>query len=207
MKIHHCFILIFLLASCTNSKKKNQYAILKQRIEEGLDKEQEIRKMINNKKEFDNELNSKMGEIDSTNYLNVLKYLDEYGYPTISSNGKKLCDGVFYILQHNDLMTMEKYIGQLKKRAFEGEASKKHYAMMQDRILEHNNQKQIYGTQVAPRRNSSGYLTNEYYVWPIQNVEIVDSLRKEMGFTQSIKEYAEALDAEYNRNEQLPKKQ
>ena len=200
-------ILFVFFASCSETQKNKKYIELKNKIEEGLDKEQKLRREISKKKEFDATLNNQMGQLDSINHLYVVEYLDLFGYPSISEHGEKLCNGVFYILQHNDHQTMEKYIGALKEKAFEGEASKIHYALMQDRILEQNNQKQIYGTQIVPRKNSSGYITNEYYVWPIQNVKIVDSLRKQIGFKKTIREYADDMDAEFNENEQLPNNQ
>lgn len=193
--------------ACGSAVKEPPSKSLKQKIEEGLDKEQEIRKrVIDNMKRdtFDAALNQEMEELDSINLVNVKAFLKENGYPSISKHGKKLARGVFFILQHGDTKTMEQYVDQLKERAFEGEASKKHYAMMRDRIMTEYNLPQIYGTQVMPRKDANGFVTNEYYVWPIENVAMVDSLRKEMGFDRTVAAYAKDLDAVFDPAETLP---
>ena len=199
------FVFLILITACSGPKQDKKYLALKLKIESGLEKEQAIRKQLFEKKEFDLELNRQMAALDSINQLYVLEYLENFGYPSISKDGEKLSKGVFYILQHNDLESMEKYIDDLKEKAFEGEASKIHYAMMQDRILTENNQKQIYGTQIVPRKNASGFITSEYYVWPIRDVNLVDSLRRELGFKRTMEAYAEEMGAEFNVAEEIPK--
>jgi len=149
------------------------------------------------------DLNDKMGKIDSLNLIDVNTYLGEFPYPSYSLDGKKFTDAIFYILQHSDTENMGKFIDQLEKRAFAEEASKKHYAMMKDRILMENKQNQIYGTQLAPRKNAQGFITDDYFVWTLQNPQNVDSLRKEMGFTSTVAEYAKSNQAEYHPNEQI----
>lgn len=62
--------------------------------------------------------------------------------------------------------------------------------------------KQIYGTQAASWVRPEG----GQVIWPIEDVENVNKRRKEVGFTTTIEENAKRLGAEYNPNEQLPKK-
>jgi len=203
-----------LVLSCNNPSNNSKKEVnnesknaLISTIEEGLDKEQQIRKQFSENMDrdtFDFQLNEQMGMVDSINLMYALEYLEKYGYPSISKDGKKLCDGIFNILQHNHHSHMEKYVGELKSKAFKGEASKIHYAKMTDRILVENNKKQIYGTQATPRKNSQGYITNEYFIWPIEDNDIVDSLRKNLGFKSTVKEHALALDMEYNLKEPIP---
>ncbi len=209
LRIYFQLVVILFFASCAQIGPDKEYLKLKQEIEKGLDEEQAIRKRVHEnmlRDTFDLDLNNKMGVIDSLNLIKAKAFLTAYGYPSISKDGKKLSDGIFNILQHNDVATMEKYIGQLKEKALKGEASKKQYALMQDRILVENNLKQLYGTQSAPRKNANGFITNQYYVWPIQDVKKVDSLRKEMGFKKTVEEYANDLDIEYNKDESIPLK-
>lgn len=197
----------FFLISCDQASDPISYDMLKSKIEKGLDEEQAIRKIYIeklNSGNFDAALNTKMSEIDSLNAIAVGSFLKSYGYPKISVDGKKLSDGVFYILQHNEVETMKLYIDTLEARAWSGEASKKHFAMMKDRILADSHQKQIYGTQSMPRKNEQGHVTNEYYIWPIAEPLKVDSLRKEVGLTKTIKQMAEEFGFEYNVDEPLP---
>lgn len=138
-------ISIFTLCSCR--KESNDYHSLKEQIELGLEKDQEIREKFMEKYQetgyIDLDLNQKMGEIDSINQIYAFEFLDKYGYPTYSKDGKKVCEGIFYILQHSNQQNMKRYIGELKDAAFEGEASLTHYALMQDRILMYDGKKQI----------------------------------------------------------------
>lgn len=202
-------LVILIITICSCRKESKDYYSLKEQIESGLDKDQEIREKFMEKYKAGNidlELNQKMGEIDSINQIYAFKFLDKYGYPEYSEDGKKLCEGIFYILQHSNQENMKKYIDELKEAAFKGEASLTHYALMQDRILMNDGIKQIYGSQLSPRKDENGHITNIFFVWPIQNTATVDSLRKKMGFKSSVTEYAKQMNAEYNPDEQLPVK-
>lgn len=200
-------ISIFIVCSCRKESSKD-YIALKEKIELGLDEDQKIREEFMEKYQetgnIDLDLNQKMGEIDSINQIYAFEFLDKYGYPTYTRDGKKVCEGVFYILQHSDQQNMKRYIGELKAAAYQGEASLTHFALMQDRILMNDGKKQIYGSQCAPRKDENGYVTDKIFVWPIRNNEIVDSLRKAMGFKTTIAEYAKRMNAEYNKDEQMP---
>lgn len=200
------FVSIITLCSCRRESK--DYIALKENIELGLEQDQQVREKFMKKWQetgnIDLELNQKMGEIDSINQIYTFEFLDKYGYPTYSNDGKKLCEGVFYILQHSDQQSMKKYIGELKDAAFNGEASLTHYALMQDRILMNDGEKQIYGSQCSPRKDENGHNTDKNFVWPIRNNEVVDSLRKAMGFKTTIAEYAKRMNADYNKDEQIP---
>lgn len=210
MKYTFIISLFFLCIGCSSNQQEAKKSISKEAIisqlEVGFDNEQNIRKKMIEKMdagEFDMALNDKMGEIDSINQILAVKYLDTYGWPKISEVGKKLSYGIFYIVQHADTEMMKNYLPQLEKMADMGEAKKKHLAMMTDRVLMDEKKHQIYGTQCAARKDSNGYVTMDQYVWPIENNLIVDSLRKEMGFDDTVVEYAKKMDAEYNLNEPL----
>ena len=202
-----CFFLCFLTKiESQNINKYDNQKDLELKITKGLDLEQQIRAklypMMKSGK-VDIELNNQMGKVDSINQIYVNRYLQLYGYPKLSEQGKKICDGVFYIIQHSNLETMEKYLPFLKKNAFRGEASKVHFAMMQDRVLMYKGEKQLYGTQASRRKNKKGYLTSKSYIWPIKNSKLVNSRRKKIGFKTTVEEYAKKLGAEYNPNEKL----
>lgn len=63
--------------------------------------------------------------------------------------------------------------------------------------------KQLFGTQYSPRKDEKGYLTTDYYVWPIENVSGVNSRRDSVGFEKSIEENALELDAVFDVDEEL----
>lgn len=212
MKPLFLILIAILILSCNNTgqsvqKSKNQQEEILPKLEKALDKEQEIRKQtieaIKDGKPTI-ALERQMHSIDSTNLILANQYLKTNGWPKQSIVGDKVSSAVFHIIQHSDHHTMKTYLPLLEKEAYNGEAKKMHYAMMKDRVLTDSNLPQIYGTQCVPRKDENGYITSEYYVWPIENNLIVDSLRKEMGFKTTISSYAKSMDAEYDVEEKLP---
>lgn len=202
---------ILLLLSCGSKKESPAKTMssldeLKSKLEVGFNQDQSIRKEIMakmKKGQNTDSLHQVMSIIDSSNQVLALSFLESYGWPKISEIGKPVCYGIFYIVQHGDLEIMKTYLPQLQEMAEQGEAKMTHFAMMKDRVLTEGGKKQIYGTQAMPRKDENGYITNEYYIWPIENVEEVNTLRKEIGFKDTIEEYAEKMDAEFNKNETL----
>lgn len=201
-------LMILILQSCgpkvTQPESTLSLEEMKKEISAAFKEEQAIRKeMVSKMKEGETDilLNNKMMKLDSVNKILALDFIEAYGWPKLSEVGKEVSYGIFYIIQHNDIETMKKYLPVLKARANSGEASKKHLAMMTDRVLMEENKKQIYGTQAAPRKDANGYVTNDYYIWPIEDPETVNDLRRSMGFQNTIEEYAANIEANYFSDE------
>ncbi len=204
------FMMVCVLQSCGPKSASSESTLsideMKEQISAAFKKEQEVRKeMVSKIKagETDTMLNNKMIKMDSVNRILAINFIETYGWPKISEVGKDVSYGIFYIIQHNDTETMKKYLPDLQARANSGEASKKHLAMMTDRVLMDENKKQIYGTQAAPRKDANGYVTNEYYIWPIKNQEKVNDLRRSMGFENTVEEYAANIEASYSQDETM----
>lgn len=134
----------------------------------------------------------KMGEADEKNLPIFLDYLDRYGWPSLTLHGQKAAGTAFYIIQHSTVELMETYFPILKEKAQQNEASKVHAGMMEDRILSYKMQPQIYGSQ-AQSIGDKGL-----FMWPVKNPEIVNSLRQQMGFKDTIEENAARLEAVYD---------
>lgn len=143
-----------------------------------------------------------MIRIDSENQEEINSILQKYGWIQKSKIGEKASESIFYVIQHSPAEIIEKYYPQLESLAIINEASRIHSAMMKDRLLMMKGRKQIYGTQASTLLYANGILA----IWPIENPEIVDSLRKEIGFDQTIFENAQRLGAIYNPLEKLPQK-
>ncbi|MCG8410259.1 MAG: hypothetical protein MI739_03135, partial [Bacteroidales bacterium] len=131
------------------------------------------------------------------------KIIKKYGWPTYTMVGKESAEAIFLIFQHAEFKYLKKYLPLLKKAAFAGEASKKHYAMMYDRYLMYDGKKQCYGTQLT--RSSSGINPDGSPKWgklvfhPIENPETINQRRAEMGMT-TIEKEAKKWKIEYNPN-------
>jgi hypothetical protein len=103
-------------------------------------------------------------------------------------------------VQHAELDFKEQYFPQLKRLAENGEAKKTLCAMLEDRILMMNGKKQIYGTQA----NNNLRTDKKFAIWPIENPQAVNELRRKIGFDTTVEENARKLNAEYRPDEKLP---
>lgn len=206
----YIFILILLaIISCSPKPsgdfKELDYASFRFSLDSIMELDQKIRKQISEAMESDTPLPSRifkeMEEVDSSNQVWLKMKLDKYGWPEKSKIGEKASRAVFLVIQHAELPDIEKYYPQLNSLAENWEASKVHAAMMLDRMLMYQGKKQVYGTQASSLLREDG----SWVIWPIETPEDVDARRKEAGFTNSVKESAETMDAIYNPEELLPK--
>jgi len=147
------------------------------------------------------ELAKQMNEIDSINQIQVKQILQNFGWLGISQIGIKAANALFYVVQHADLELMLDYYDSLRAMADTGEANPTHAAMMQDRMLMYQGKKQVYGTQ------SSNLVRDErvYVIWPVEDPDNVNILRKNAGFKMTLEEYAKEMDAIFDPKEELPK--
>lgn len=128
--------------------------------------------------------------IDTSNMEFVEKYFIEKGYPGKSIVGEESSLAAWYVLQHNP-DKIPTYLPLIKKAAADGEISMRSAAMMEDRYLMNEGKPQIYGTQGMSYDDERGS-----FIWPIENPEKVNQLREEVGYDQTIEEYAKLLFGE-----------
>ena len=128
--------------------------------------------------------------IDSTNMAFVENIFKTKGYPGKSIVGESSSLAAWYVLQHNP-DKIPTYLPLIKKAAEEGEISKRSAAMMEDRYLMTEGMPQIYGTQGMQYDDDRGAL-----IWPIKDPETVNQRRAEVGYDQTIEEYAKLLFGE-----------
>lgn len=208
-------LIFFLLAGCQPSvestshtaiqEEQPDYAVLTKELEEIYDIDQSIRSIdwdTISSPEASIAFSMKVMALDSVNQTKVIPILEKHGWLPKSKVGDKAAKAIFYVVQHSNLATIEKYLPQMEELAKRGEASATDAAMMRDRLLSFQGKKQIYGTQAVNfLRPEAGSV-----IWPIEDVENVNIRRKEVGFTTSIEEYAKQFGADYDPNEELPKK-
>jgi hypothetical protein len=135
----------------------------------------------------------------------VLKYLSKNPWPGYKEVGEEGSAAAFYIVQHSNLRALRKACRKLKKAAFTNNASKRHYAMMYDRILIFPRtapifkQKQLYGTQVAGigGMKDGKYITEGYELFPLKKPKEVNKLRKELGM-EPLEESLKRWNIEFN---------
>ena len=125
--------------------------------------------------------------IDSTNMDFVEKIFKTKGYPGKSMVGESSNMAAWYVLQHNP-DKIPTYLPMIKKAAEEGEISMRAAAMMEDRYLMTEGNPQIYGTQGMRYDDERGA-----FIWPIKDPETVNQRRAQVGYEDTIEEYAKIL--------------
>ncbi|MBN2484385.1 MAG: hypothetical protein JXB34_00280, partial [Bacteroidales bacterium] len=170
-----CQFLIFFLPiifiSCSHCKTESLYQpgydSLSIVLENIGDRDQSIRKkLVDSLQEGTPEFRdciSQMVQIDNENREILLQILEKYGWLPQSKIGEKASESIFYVLQHSNILLIEKYYPQLDSLAKISEANPKHAAMMMDRLLMSKGKKQIYGTQASSTLRADG----KPAIWPI----------------------------------------
>jgi len=180
------------------------YTLLQQELEAIYELDQGIREVnwdsINADPVIQRDFISKMWQVDSTNQAKVLPILEKHGWLPKSKVGEKAADAIFYVVQHSNTKTIEKYLPQMEELAKQGEASATNAAKMRDRLLMWKGEKQLYGTQAVDFIRDD----RKVAIWPIEDVENVNKRRQAAGFTTSIEEYANEMDAIFDPKEELP---
>ncbi len=137
--------------------------------------------------EYSGDLSQMQRVLDSVNMVFVEKYFLQNGYPGKSIVGEESSLVAWNVLQHNpDKIPL--YLPLVKKAAEAGEIPKTAAAMMEDRYLMTEGKPQIYGTQGMTYDDARGS-----FIWPIENPETVNQRRKEVGFEETIEDYAKIL--------------
>ena len=215
MQLKKYIVILSLLAGCQSSvdnasdtsmgEQQPDYAALQRELEEVYDLDQSIRNIdwdTLSSPEASIAYSKKMMAVDSVNQTRVIPILEQYGWLPESKIGEKAASAIFYVVQHSNTETIEKYLSQMEALAKKGEASATDAAKMRDRLLMFQGKKQLYGTQAASWVRAEG----GQVIWPIEDVENVNKRRKEVGFTTTVEENAVRLNAQFDPNEELPNK-
>ena len=85
---------------------------------------------------------------DAENLDRLLEIVSEHGWPGKSLVGRDAATAAFLILQHGDHETQVEYLPLVKTAVEAGEFERRHFALLQDRVLVGEDKPQIYGTQL-----------------------------------------------------------
>ncbi len=175
-----------------------QAAEIRSELEERMAEDQKYRLMLDSVKVVagvdSREMDSiwmKVNEIDSANMAWFSEIIGKFGWPDKSIVGSDAATGAFLILQHADYKYQRLYLPLLQQAAAEGEASRAHAAMLEDRVLMREGRPQIYGTQLQ-----SVPETGALRLYPIEDEENVDKRRAEVGL-MPIADYLKYFGLEY----------
>ena len=86
--------------------------------------------------------------IDSTNAVKVISIINNCGFPTMEEVGNSGVNTVWLIFQHVDSGLRAHYYFDMVKSVEDGGLTKEKIALMQDRMMVGQSQKQIFGSQM-----------------------------------------------------------
>ena len=176
------FFIVIALSSC------NQYNRI---LEEVYDNDQAAREWTKGMSSLTaDEIEAyatEMERVDSLNQAIVFEILDKDGWPSNLSN--KANQAIWSVIDHSNLAFQRKYLYLVKEKAEECILEKADYAILNDRVLMGEGKPQIYGTQIKMNATIvDDEITMQFFLWPIENPIVLDSLRNTMGLSP-IKEY------------------
>lgn len=137
---------------------------------------------------------------DSINLIRIEEIIAKYGYPGKTLVGEPTNEAAWIVIQHSKKIA--DYFPMIQEAGASNEISFTKVAMMHDRLLMQEGKEQLYGTQGAGMyilNPTSGKKEFWSYIWPIQNAESVNELRKEAGFVTAVEEYAKSMGIVYKR--------
>ena len=87
---------------------------------------------------------------------------------------------IWIVIDHAPLAKQEQYLPLVEQMAADGYVGVDEYAILYDRVAMGQNRHQRYGSQLVQFGNADNL---QLYVWPIENVEELDSLRSAVGLS------------------------
>ena len=132
-----------------------------------------------------------MQRADARNLPRVTAIIDKYGWPGNSLVGRSGSLAAFLVIQHSDLVTMQKYLPVMRVAAAKGEMAKQNLALVEDRVLTFQDKPQLYGSQLHtnPATGKTEFL-------PISDEAHVDERRASMGL-EPLADYAKNFGLDY----------
>lgn len=174
--------------------EKNKISELVNVLEEVFENDQKYRSYFSsaNNQELNFEDIKKMNvaqkKLDENNLKIIEEIINEYGWLSPDVIGSKANKTLFLVIQHADIEIQKKYYPIMENAVEKGNALMCDLALLKDRIEISEGRKQIYGTQIGYDREN-----NEYYIYPITDLQKIDKRRTEAGLV-SISEYISQWD-------------
>lgn len=135
-----------------------------------------LQKLIDSGELKDDIYHPKMKTLHDKNNLCIKHIIDKFGWPTISLVGEEASKAAWLIVQHAilDEQFMNRCLELLQDAINNNDAERWCFAYLKDRTLTMKGKPQIYGTQFDMENG-------KVVPFPIEKIDIVDELRKELG--------------------------
>lgn len=134
----------------------------------------------------------KISETDASNLVVVEQVLEKHGWLSLEEIGQTANSTLFFVIQHADQQTQEKYLPMMRQAVEDGKANATSLALLEDRVALGRGESQIYGSQLAKDAE-----TGEMYVRPLRDPANVNERRAAVGLGP-IEEYIAQWNVEWN---------
>lgn len=121
------------------------------------------------------------------------KLIVSKGWPERSQVGAQAASAAFFVIQHSNARTQEKYMGLFEAACRKGEGNWQQYALMFDRMRMNQDKPQRFGTHTY--LDPSKGRVDELY--PLEDESKVDEWRKEIGL-EPLKDYLSRTGIKYS---------
>ena len=117
-----------------------------------------------------------MTQADSTNLIKVEAILSRHGWLGYNDIGSDANSTLFYVIQHSDLQTQQKYLPMMREAVQDRRARANDLALLEDRVALDEGNKQLYGSQLTWSKT-----LNKLRVMPLDDPDNVDLRRASVG--------------------------
>lgn len=128
-------------------------------------------------KKISGQMSAAMRKMDQHHTKELKKIIARYGWPGKKLVGKSGAKAAWLLAQHadHDIRFQVKCLGLIKNALTTGDTDKTQLAYLTDRVLVHQNKKQLYGTQFRTIKDG------KTEPLPIQNPKKLNARRKSKG--------------------------
>lgn len=119
---------------------------------------------------------ARMRRADSLNVAELIDILDTHRWPRATLVGREASLAAMVVLQHAPPGVQARYLSMAREAVQSGDLDASHLALLEDRVRMHQDQPQLYGTQLV--RDAA---TGQLRLWPIEDEENVDTRRAGIG--------------------------
>lgn len=144
----------------------------------------------------ENEISKKMIQVDSSNYHELKKILEQFGFPGYDLVGKDGSGSFWLLIQHQDEHPdFQIFVLDLMEKEVKNEnASKANFAYLTDRVKVNTQQEQVYGTQMELNEDETSYQPKKCI-----DTQNLNQRRLEMGLPP-IEEYIQMMNSRFRGN-------
>ncbi|MCP9766498.1 hypothetical protein EGI22_01170 [Lacihabitans sp. LS3-19] len=142
------------------------------------------------------QISEKMIQVDSSNYHELKKILEQFGFPGFDLVGKEGSGSFWLLMQHQDehpdfqILVLD----LMEKEVLNQNASKANFAYLTDRVKVNTSQEQIYGTQMELNEDETSYQPKKCI-----DPKNLNQRRLELGLPP-IEEYIQMMNSRFRGN-------